>query len=401
MPGRSPAVQSLCTDLTCPVCLEYYSDPVTLACGHSFCCSCISRCWQIPCGSFSCPVCRQHFARRTLERNWQLAEAVQHLHAQQAQPSKGSGCAKRQQNLKLFCQNDESVLCAVCDRSQDHRSHSLIPVEKAAQEYKTQWTQNFRKQRAMLGANFPQKLLSSKNWSKTCRKPAAKFLKNVKSTIMRCETAKLPLPNVTLIPDRSNTLVQCPHQDSQLFSSRILLKEISQHFKADVTLDGKTANPYLVVYENGRRVKRCDTKQDVPDNPERFDSDPCVLTCEGFTSGRHYWEVEVEDGRHWALGVTKASVRRKGGVRATPEEGIWAIGLFWNQYRALTSAVNHLSLSQGLQKAGLFLDFDLGEISFYNAETMEHIYTFYHRFTEKIFPLVWVWSTEARIKLSP
>ncbi|XP_030053318.1 E3 ubiquitin-protein ligase TRIM39 isoform X2 [Microcaecilia unicolor] len=438
MPGRSSAMYSLSTDLTCPVCLEYYSDPVTLACGHSFCLSCISRCWERPYGSFSCPVCRQNFTQRTLKRNQQLGEAVQRLHTQRAQSSRGCECTKKQhENLKLFCRNDESLLCVVCDRSQDHRSHNMIPIEEAAQEYKNKVESEKRKvvvefaqlrqlldeqekillirldavgmklsktesriaSRLSTETSSLQKLVQETK--EMCQKPAAEFLKNVKSAIMRCETVRLPQPNVSLMADRSDTLVRRPSQDSQLSSSCILLKEISQQFKEDVTLDGKTANPYLVVYENGKRVKRCDTKQDMPDNPERFDSDPCILACEGFTSGRHYWEVEVEDGRYWAVGVTKESVRRKGGIRAIPEEGIWAIGLYWNQYRALTSAVTHLSPSQGLKKVGLFLDYDLGQITFYNAESMEHVYTFHHRFTEKIFPLVWVWSTETRIKLSP
>ncbi|KAH1170441.1 hypothetical protein KIL84_001426 [Mauremys mutica] len=57
-----------------------------------------------------------------------------------------------------------------------------------------------------------------------------------------------------------------------------------------VILDPDTAHPSLLVSENRRSVKWRGLQQDVPDNPERFDSETCVLGLEGFTSGQHYWE---------------------------------------------------------------------------------------------------------------
>ncbi|CAM5092287.1 unnamed protein product, partial [Natator depressus] len=58
---------------------------------------------------------------------------------------------------------------------------------------------------------------------------------------------------------------------------------------AMVSLDPDTAHPSLKVSENRRSVKWRGLQQDVPDNPERFDSETCVLGSEGFASGRHYW----------------------------------------------------------------------------------------------------------------
>ncbi|XP_044866278.1 butyrophilin subfamily 2 member A2-like [Mauremys mutica] len=62
----------------------------------------------------------------------------------------------------------------------------------------------------------------------------------------------------------------------------------------NVTLDPNTANAQLIVSEDRKSVRRGIARQEVPDNPERFHSF-CLLGCERFTSGRHYWEVEILD----------------------------------------------------------------------------------------------------------
>ncbi|XP_009984343.1 PREDICTED: butyrophilin subfamily 1 member A1-like, partial [Tauraco erythrolophus] len=72
-----------------------------------------------------------------------------------------------------------------------------------------------------------------------------------------------------------------------------------------VVLDADTAHCDLVLSDDRKSVKREDTRQDIPDIPERFNQWCCVLGCEGFTSGRYYWEtpkrirvsLDYEEGR--------------------------------------------------------------------------------------------------------
>ncbi|XP_067117859.1 tripartite motif-containing protein 16-like isoform X1 [Osmerus mordax] len=66
----------------CSVCLYLLKDPVTLACGHSYCSSCIKGYWDQneQKGVYSCPQCRQSFTLRpALKRNYMLAELVEKL----------------------------------------------------------------------------------------------------------------------------------------------------------------------------------------------------------------------------------------------------------------------------------------------------------------------------------
>lgn len=106
---------------------------------------------------------------------------------------------------------------------------------------------------------------------------------------------------------------------------------------ADVVLDTDTAHPELFLSEDRRSVRRGPCRQSVPDNPERLDCRPCVLGAESFSSGRHYWEVEVENVMVWAVGVCRDSVERKGEALLVPQNGFWTLEMFGNQYRVLSS----------------------------------------------------------------
>ncbi|XP_015273723.1 PREDICTED: zinc finger protein RFP-like [Gekko japonicus] len=136
-------VRELSEELTCPICLEYFSDPVILTeCGHHFCRDCLTRSWgESETAEASCPVCKQTARTRDLRPNRQLANVVEiakrlSLHGGEAEERI---CEKHREPLKLFCQTDEILICTVCDRSKEHKNHEVIPkknAEKASQEHK-------------------------------------------------------------------------------------------------------------------------------------------------------------------------------------------------------------------------------------------------------------------------
>ncbi|MGH0175580.1 UNVERIFIED_CONTAM: hypothetical protein FKN15_070953 [Acipenser sinensis] len=155
----------------------------------------------------------------------------------------------------------------------------------------------------------------------------------------------------------------------------------------DVTLDVDTANPWLILSEDRKEVKDGNTRHDLPDSPKRFDRVVSVLGKQGFTSGRHYWQVEVGEKTQWTLGVAKESINRTGMIIVSPENGYWTVWLrISSGFRALTNTPTPLPLSLKPRKLGVYLDYEEGQVSFYNVETRSHIFTFNDTFTEKIYP---------------
>ncbi|XP_052458485.1 E3 ubiquitin-protein ligase TRIM39 isoform X1 [Carassius gibelio] len=160
-----------------------------------------------------------------------------------------------------------------------------------------------------------------------------------------------------------------------------------QEYAVDVTLDTNTAHPRLILSEDKKKVWCGEKRQQVPNNRERFDCVVCVLGCEGFSSGRHYWEVEVDGKTDWDVGVASHSCNRKGKIAVSPNNGYWFLSLRdKNNYAFRTEPSTAIPLSLRPQKIGLFVDYEKGQVSFYNVDAKMHIYTFMDIFSETIYP---------------
>ncbi|KFP02900.1 Zinc-binding protein A33, partial [Calypte anna] len=152
----------------------------------------------------------------------------------------------------------------------------------------------------------------------------------------------------------------------------------------NITLDPTTAHPNLHLSQDLKEAKGHLSQRDLQDNPERFDFEPCVLAREGFTSGRHFWEVEVGQGGVWALGVARGSVKRKGPLSFTPKEGVWALETF----HSLTSPRANRRLSSLPRRLRVSLDYEGGRVGFFSPEEEVPIlvYTRASFKGEKVFP---------------
>ncbi|KAJ8261703.1 hypothetical protein GJAV_G00157370 [Gymnothorax javanicus] len=194
---------------------------------------------------------------------------------------------------------------------------------------------------------------------------------------------------------------QCSLQDPELLSGALI--DVAKHLGnlkfrvwekmlemvqyTPVMLDPNTAHAYLSLSDDLTTVRDTDTKQEYPDNPERFDDCVNVLGSEGFTSGKHSWEVKVGNKTEWDVGVMKESSNRKGDITYSPKRGVWVLRLREDEgYRA--GGVTALKLERKPQSIRVQLDYDRGEVSFFNSSDMSLIYTFKDTFTERVFPFL-------------
>uniref|UniRef100_A0A452HW00 Zinc finger protein RFP-like n=1 Tax=Gopherus agassizii TaxID=38772 RepID=A0A452HW00_9SAUR len=385
MAAESP-VESLQEEATCPICLEYFTEPVTLECGHNFCRACISQCWEGSDTAASCPQCRETVQQRNLRPNRQLANVLEIAKRLSLQKAKGTGgdgvCGEHQEALKLFCEEDQTPICVVCDRSRAHRAHTVVPIQEAAQEYKVgNSTGEGNSQEYLVGAccSEPrQKIVSEFQQLREFLEEQERLLLAQLEKLDE-EIVRIQNENVSKLSEEISRLSElisemegkCQKPASEFLQVRLNEKRRwDTWFKKDlpsvmnVTLDPDTAHPKLVLSEDRKSVTRGDTRQQLSNTPERFDTAPCVLGCEGFTSGRHCWEVEVRGGRFWSVGVARESVRRKGGISRSPEGGIWAVECWGGQFQALTSPVTPLPLSRVPSRIQVCLDCDRGQVTF-------------------------------------
>uniref|UniRef100_A0A673LL82 Uncharacterized protein n=1 Tax=Sinocyclocheilus rhinocerous TaxID=307959 RepID=A0A673LL82_9TELE len=258
-------------ELSCPVCHEIFKAPVVLSCSHSLCIECLQQFWRIK-ETQECPVCRRRSSRINPPCNLVLKNLCEpFLKERNKRHSSGSEeiCSLHSEKLKLFCLEDKQPVCLVCVDSQKHINHTFKPISDVVPSYKEELKKAL--------TSLQEKLTHEE-------KIKGEFEKTI-------EHIKFTLDHYMNI--RIKAAVDCVSS-------------------APVILDPNTAHPRLLLSDDLTSVKWSESKQPVPDNPERFDDYYCVLGSEGFNSGIYCWDVGVKESQYWSVGVTTASNQRKG-----------------------------------------------------------------------------------------
>ncbi|CAI9614289.1 unnamed protein product, partial [Staurois parvus] len=152
----------------------------------------------------------------------------------------------------------------------------------------------------------------------------------------------------------------------------------------DILLDGNTANNTLHISDDRKTVSRSDRNQNLPETPERFQDCPQVLSSRSFSSGRHYWDMDIGGSDGWIVGMCYPSIGRRGWQSVIGKNNkSW--GLYWNgdQYRVRHDSKEIPFFSNpSSTRVRIDLDYEAGRISFYDlCDPIRHLHTFTTTFT--------------------
>ncbi|XP_041928318.1 E3 ubiquitin-protein ligase TRIM39-like [Alosa sapidissima] len=446
-------------EISCPVCTEIFKDPVILTCSHSVCRVCLQQFWDTK-GSRECPVCRNTSLKDSPLPNLTLKNLCE-VYLQERDHTDAL-CKEHKRKLELFCQDHKQLVCLLCLCSKLHKHHNFSPTVEAACEMKEelknklqplqekleefeeakvtcdetaeyiktqaqntekQIKEEFEKLHQFLQDEEAARIAAlreeEKQKSQMMKEKIEKMSREISSLSdsIRDIEEKMGADDITFLQNYKSTVerAQCTLQDPERVSGALInvakhlgnlkfrvwekMQDIVQY--TPVTLDPNTAHPQLILSEDLISVRRVDEKQQLPDNPERFDYYGNVLGSEGFNSGTHCWDVEVGEITEWDVGVKTASTQRKGQYDYV--SGVWRVCRIDGKYRARATPQSDtlLPVQQKLQRIRVQLDWDRGELAFSNPDNNIHLHTLTHTFTERVFPYFNIPCNIAPLRILP
>uniref|UniRef100_A0A8C3WS89 Tripartite motif containing 4 n=1 Tax=Catagonus wagneri TaxID=51154 RepID=A0A8C3WS89_9CETA len=301
--------EDLQEELTCSICLDYFEDPVSIECGHNFCRDCLRRGLAPGGNQLPCPECRLPSTPSALRPNWALARLAEKARRRREDPASRWLCGRHWEPLRLFCEDDQRLMCMVCRESQEHQAHTVAPMDEAFESYRkklleaqcsltakleeairlqdlevkntAKWKEKMKNQRLRLGTEFAKLHLFlteeeqlflerlSREEEETKKKQNEKtsrlgqMVSSLKQLILEVKERSRS-PALELLQNPKDVLTRCENQDVN-YSLEVLsvktvcqlpmMKEMLKRFQVAVNPALDTAHPKLVFSQEGRYVK--------------------------------------------------------------------------------------------------------------------------------------------------
>ncbi|CDQ82313.1 unnamed protein product [Oncorhynchus mykiss] len=339
----------------CSICLDVFTEPVSTSCGHNFCMACVTKYWNGK-NMCQCPLCQETFSRRPkLHINATFREVVENFKKTRDRRKDGHKlidpvvnledriCKKHDRLLELFCRTDQTCVCQFCTET-DHKTHDTVPIEEESGERKVQLGKTEAEVQLIIQGRLKKvkDIKFSVDLSKRdAEREIADSIKVFTALVRSIEKSQAEL--IEVIEERQKA-VECQAEG--------LIKELEQE-----------------ITELKRRSTELKQLSHTEDHLQLLQS---------FSSRKTDWDV----------GVARQPKGRKVNISPSSAYRLWTVSLRdGNSYKACTFPPVFLSLREKPQKVGVFVDYEEGQVSFYDVEARSHIYSFTGcTFTEKLYP---------------
>ncbi|XP_073468705.1 E3 ubiquitin-protein ligase TRIM11-like [Aquarana catesbeiana] len=512
---------SLGAELICSICLDIYSDPLMLKCGHNFCRGCLELLLdtQEKSGVFSCPDCRGEFSQRPVpEKNRKLCNIVKtftssqqglqgngiactfcihiplpavrfclhceaflcdnHLEAHSKSPEhvlcdpttspESRKCPIHKKILEYYCTKDFALICLACRVDGEHREHRVETIDEASEKKKEKLkhvlkellakTEEMEKRDQSLqerkrkveekAANEMERVTALfkdlrrrlEDLEKKALKEISGQTEGISFLIQQLEIKKEELSQkirhieelckmtdpLTVLQDADGfcdtedtrngnnrrTYFDLPNDGGDLDVAGIshtlhtglynIITGINGGIyiaePVDILLDLNTAHNNLLVSDGRKTTSLTPVDQNRPLTPKRFQGYPQVLSCQRFSSGRHYWDVDIRGSPYWRVGMCYPSITRKGEWSQIGfNDRSWCLcdsGLVIHDSKSIQVSHNDCG-----KRVRIYLDYEAGKISFYELSVpIQHLHTFTTTFTEPLHAVIGVGSGCVKIR---
>ncbi|KAM4697669.1 zinc-binding protein A33-like [Rhinophrynus dorsalis] len=398
-PIHSTLRWNLPEQLMCPICLEAFSDPILLDCGHNICWSCLSS-EMIHQSSPSCPCCLKLLHGQKFVPNLALGSLAHQL----SQGLRAERIARPKEEREgdqvktdQFCPTEKPM--GFCSRTREcrvtvsslerHLDSQFLVLQQFLQERKEKLREELKQEANDAYQEMEQELhlmkeecrtieesLGRAHWKMTKANPAS-FLTRIKLLTDRYREL---VPNMDL--SKQNLL----DLENQLFGrfrgpvQYAAWKDLRTALKPALScplLDPDSSHPNLLLSEGHRRVTYSPVSRSCSFSPTRFNQYLVALGIPRYISGKHYWELEIGENTECDFGVSSESISCRDPFTLTPADGCWICSFRGgHQFVAFDSVPRLFMQQEKPQRVGVYLDYEGGQISFYNAQSMSHLYTF-------------------------
>ncbi|CAN0119447.1 unnamed protein product [Lampetra fluviatilis] len=373
-------------------------------------------------------------------------------------------CPEHSEELKFYCTVDRSLVCSTCSIAGQHKGHKVVTLKNEHETRKTRVGEETRAVdekrkeaeesvkrmeaackeaqesvagiRGRITGKFARlRKALDEDEREALRRVAVKerkLLSQIEEDIARHkrEIGELQAAAARLrkLQDERDSLVflqmhleethrreipkeSAPPSPTSLDSTTIRsLERVVNRFLPLVygrspTLDTNTAYDHLQISSDLRMVMLSGVPQGRPHHPHRFECRSQALCSESFSSGQHYWEVDVGSaGLCFRIGVVYGTIPRRGGGAECGLGGSdvsWCLQKDGDRFSVRHGrVVTSLSVPQPPRRVGVHLDWDAGLLSFYSADSMVLLHSFHKTFARPLLPGLAVgWDVGSSVRI--